>query len=170
MADGAGLRKASLYHHFPSKKAMYLAVLNNMAEELQVFIHEASNPSSDMAEQLDRLGERMVKYFGQHPDAAKLLVHEMLGQGPWLENGGRKVIQDTLELTTSFLKKGMEQGVFREQDPKQLALSIVSVHLLYFATGPIIDDFIATDSCAPEMLKQRQLAVVEQVRSLCLDR
>ena len=142
IAEAAGLRKASLYHHFPTKEALYAAVLDTAVVELRALLIGARLDEGDFAERLDRLGALITDYFADHPYAANLLSREMLENTAYLQGAGGEAIRINLEATTAFLAAGMDAGAFRRQDPRHLALSIVGLHVFYFASATATGRFL----------------------------
>lgn len=47
LADAAGVSKPVLYQHFPSKRELYLALVNDAAEELQFQVRKALEGTND---------------------------------------------------------------------------------------------------------------------------
>lgn len=168
IADAAGLRKASLYHHFPEKRALYGAVLEQVVGDLSALLSEARLDEGDFAERLDRLGALIVDYFGEQPDAARLLTREVVGDGVFATGEGSTGMQIALATSAAFLQAGMDAGAFRRQDPRQLTVSIAGVHLLYFGAADVVSPFIGGDVREPSRVVDRREAVLDQVRRLVL--
>jgi TetR/AcrR family transcriptional regulator len=168
IAERAGLRKASLYHHFPTKDALYLAVLDEVVQDLRALVEQAGQRQGGFAARLDRLGVLVTDYLAGHLSMAQLLVRELIGGEGYLAGPGRQQVQATLEAITAFLEAGMQAGEFRRQDPTQLALSIVGLHLFYFAAAPVACAFLRADACSPALVRARKAAIRAQVRALCL--
>jgi len=168
LARRVGLTKASLLHHFESKEALYLSALAQTVADLGRLVIEAGFDRGSHLERLDRLGETVVDYLGEHPAAASLLLSELIGRGPFGQGDGAAQVDATLRAVATFLQSGMDAGVFAEQSPQQLTMSIVGVHLVYFAAREVTRSFVGEDPVAPAMLETRRRAVREQVRALCL--
>lgn len=169
LAKRADVSKAALLHHFQSKETLYLAVLSRTVADLGALVARAGIDRGDFAERLDRLGATVVDYFGEHPTAARLLLSELIGRGPFGRGPGASQVDGTLHAVAGFLRAGMEAGAFRPQSPQQLTMSIVGLHLVYFAAHDITTSFIGEDLVASAPLAERKAAVIEQVRALCLN-
>ena len=89
IAAAAGISKASVFHHYASKEALYLAAVNTILEEMGAFIQEATQAHQVGVTDLDRLTDAVVDYFASQPQAAKLLLYELLSNGPFMQSGGR---------------------------------------------------------------------------------
>jgi TetR/AcrR family transcriptional regulator len=167
IASAAGLRKASLFHHFPTKQALYLQVLEGIADQMASMVADARLGDGSFLERLDRLGSLITHFFGTHPGAARLLLRELLDRGPYYESVGSSGIQSTLDAIAAFLQAGMLQGEIPPQDPHQLALTIASVHITYYSVPHVCGELLEADIYEPESNEARLDAVLEQIRRLC---
>jgi AcrR family transcriptional regulator len=168
LASRTGLRKPSLLHRFPSKQALYAAVLGELVADLGALIRDARLDEGDFVERLDRLGELIVRHLGAHPDAGRLLLREALDDGPFMRSGGRAAMLAALRAAADFLAAGMKAGFFARQDPLQLVLSILGVHLLYFAVGDVSGELLGEDALAAPAVERRVAALCAHVRRLVL--
>ena len=168
IAGLAGLRKASLYHHFPTKESLYHEVLESEVRALRAIVVGAHADVTDFVEGLDAMGDRLIDHFARDPQSARLLLREMVGIDNYAEGPGKKEVQATLDAIASFLKAGMKAGVFRAQEAKQLTMTIVGLHLYFFSATGLAGDFLGAEVFAPATVRKRKAAVKEQVRALCL--
>src|SRR5690348_9509885 len=67
LAECVGLRKASLFHHFPSKDDLYGAVLERLTRSIAETISRSVSTDGAYHEQLDRMSDGMVSAFGEQP-------------------------------------------------------------------------------------------------------
>lgn len=169
VAARAGLTKASLFHHFPSKQQLYTETLGAMVDDLRQLVQAHRRATGDFVARLDRLGELIIDYLADHPPAARLLVRELMDEGSFLRGPGAASVQATLEATRAFLTAGMRAGVFRRQDARQLTMTIVGLHLFYFATSTIGTRFLGGSVFSRGRLRQRKTALRDHVRALCLE-
>jgi len=170
VAELAGLRKASLYHHFESKQDLYFAMMDDVVRSLLELISAARLDEGDFVSRLDRLGRLIIEYFAEHAEVAGLLVRELIGEGDYFSRGGDERVQQVLEVTAAFLEAGMEQGSFRRSDPRQLAISIAGLHLMPFSARKMTETFFGGPLASKDAIAARQAAVLEQVRLLCTGR
>ena len=169
IANRANLRKPSLLHHFRTKAALYLAIMDDVVERLREFTESVGLENHDsFIDRLDMLGSSMVDYFGANPEAARLLMREMVGGGIYVQGKGHEEIRRTLQVTKAFLEAGMRAGEFRKQDSTQLTLTIVGLHLFYFAAPQVTSPFAGHSVFSPPKLRERKKALLEHVRALCL--
>jgi TetR/AcrR family transcriptional regulator len=167
IAVSAGLRKASLFHHFRSKEALYLEMLSDISEELAQLVAQARLAEGSFLERLDRLGILVVRYLGRHPSAARLAVRELVDGGPYSQGGGRERVALSMQAVAAFLELGMEEGVIARSDPRHLASSIIALHLFHFAAAEGISMLLEQDVFSAPAVDARAHAVLGQVRRLC---
>jgi TetR/AcrR family transcriptional regulator len=70
LAEGAELAKASLLHHFPSKRALYGAVLQAVADDVLSSISEARTLPEGLA--------ALSSWLQRRPTAARLVLRELI--------------------------------------------------------------------------------------------
>lgn len=167
IAGAAGLRKASLFHHFDSKEALYLEAVSSAVGELGGLISEARLDTGGFVERLDRLSRLVTRYLGEHPLVARLLLREMLDEGPFLSGPGGELVPQVLGGAMAFLQAGMDAGAFARQDPRQLILSVVGLHLFWFGGLSLTEAISGQDPFSTEAIEGRAAAVSAQVRALC---
>lgn len=167
VAEGAGLTKAALFHHFRSKEAMYLEAMSSVVSALQALVAAAARPDGSFLDRLDRLGAMCVDYFCGHPEAGRLLTRELMGGGLYMQRGGVDTVDSILRLIAAFLEAGMREGSITTQDPRQLALSIAGLHLYLFVSPDASSRFLEVDVFSDDHRAARAGAIQQQVRLLC---
>lgn len=168
IAQVCGVTKAALYNHFASKEELYFCVLEDIAKSLGNLVENALLESGNVIDRLDSLGENIVRYLGNHPQASRLLSRELIDAGPFLLSPRSKIITKVLEATTTLLSDGIKAGTIVEQDFKQLAGSIISIHLFWFASRTTVEDLLGKDPFTEDAIEERIIAVKDQVRRLCI--
>ena len=167
IAQRAGIRKASLFHHFAGKEKLYIEVLSSVISELAVFVQDAGLGEGAFATRLDRLGELSERWLGQNPSAARLLVWEVLGQGAFAQSDAGQAVPFTVREVARFLQQGMDEGAIPKQEPMHLAMSIISIHLMHFAVSGLTNTLYDTDVFSETHMRRRVPVVREQIRRLC---
>ncbi|MBI3786309.1 MAG: TetR/AcrR family transcriptional regulator [Deltaproteobacteria bacterium] len=80
LAREMNLTAPSLYNHFPSKQALYDAVLERGLQPIVQFISEAWHPGSLRLENVHQTVDRMLAHLVGHPHLARLLQRALLEQ------------------------------------------------------------------------------------------
>jgi len=167
IAEETGIRKSSLLHRFGSKEALYLealaAVLGNLAELVQ----EAAESTEDFPERLDRLSRLITDYLTGEPRAARLLFREVMDRGPFFSGTGGPLFLHVLNTAVSFVEAGVSAGQFQTSDASDTVMSVVGIHLTYFAIHELTEQLREEPVFTVQARDRRRVQVVEQVRRIC---
>jgi len=166
IAARAGIQKASLLHHFPSKAALYEAAFAHVLAALAGLL-PAPDVDRPFLDQLDALGHAVVWYFGAHPDAARLLLLEIVGNGPVVRSPTWQAVVQLERAIAALFERGMAQGALPPQDPGQLAMSVIGLHLTWFAAGEATRELTGADPFTPAAIGERAAIAAAQVRAIC---
>jgi AcrR family transcriptional regulator len=79
IAAAAGVTKQLLYQHFPSKKALHLALLAKHRDEILGRLTESMSTPGPLAERLPRVVDDWFAYVEEHPYASALLFRDTTG-------------------------------------------------------------------------------------------
>jgi AcrR family transcriptional regulator len=171
LAERVGLRKASLFHHFPSKDVLYATVLDQLLEGVKSAVLGAAMAPGSFDERLDALTDALTTTLGADPHAARLLVREAMDWGPVMRERLARTINDVLAAALEFAKAGQREGVFNPDiDAAQAIVSIIGIHFMPFAIGEVIERFTGTSPFQPAFLAERKTSVREQMRLMILTR
>ncbi|MDP6946946.1 MAG: TetR/AcrR family transcriptional regulator, partial [Myxococcota bacterium] len=143
IALAAGLSKPALFHHFKNKDGLYEAVLMSTVGRLAEVIRTSNLSDGDFVTRLCALGGRLADYFGEHPDAAQLLLREFVNGGPFTSGPGRQQVQLTLQVAVAFVDSGMKAGVFPVADPRRVVLAAAGHLLFYYGARQVTDDVLS---------------------------
>lgn len=165
LAKSVGLQKASLFHHFPTKEAVYGRVLEILVDELGRAVGAAAAAKGRFAERLDALTEALTESLGKHPHAARLLVREAMHAGPGVGPSVGGKIDAILAAGRALVVEGQRTGACdRDLDPTHAVITILGIYFMPFALGGVIHRFAGMDPDHPAFLSARTVAVREHVR------
>ncbi|MFZ9889450.1 MAG: TetR/AcrR family transcriptional regulator [Myxococcota bacterium] len=165
IARRAGLRKSSLFHHFPSKEKLYEEALAGVVLELAELIATAANLDTPFGARADWLTENLVRHLGANPYRARLLLREFVDAHLAIEAAGYAA-KGAIDAAAVFLEQGMTEGVIPRQDPLHLAFTFVGIHLTFFAMPELGQLVFGTAISTPSAIEARVHAVVLQTRRL----
>lgn len=167
LAKRVGLRKASLFHHFPTKDAVYARVVESLVEAVQSPVLGALASSGTVLERLDAVSDALTAALGDHPHAARLLVGEAVHNAPLMPELLGTRVDTVLGAARELVREGQRTGVFdRELDPTHVVLTVVGAHFLPFAMEEIVARFTGTQPMHVAFVASHTVAVREQVRRM----
>ena len=147
IAEAAGVTKGALYHHFKSKKDLYLAMMHGDLGQKQARMHAGVEMAGSCFERLRRLTESFLELPPEKRDLIKLVRRDVnIFKGAArdrLVRAYQAALPDQVEI---ILRDGMRSGKVTDADPRLLAwmfVAIVEVALTPYA-GRVLDDRAAT--------------------------
>lgn len=82
VASEAGVSKTLLYHYFPDgRPELYRAVMKELVDQVTTVIRTAVSRPTSSERRLAGLVTSLLDYFGQNPEAYRLLILEPWGSG-----------------------------------------------------------------------------------------
>jgi AcrR family transcriptional regulator len=119
----AGLAKGTIYNYFPSKRDLFLAVVEAASAQAAAGGEEALDGDAPMADRLRAILKSDVEWVREHEDFARVLVREALAGDPRHQAGIVAAAAPFVERVREIIAAGIERGEIRaELDVGQLAL------------------------------------------------
>jgi TetR/AcrR family transcriptional regulator len=168
VAERVGIGKASLFHHFENKDALYEAVLDRLVTDLKEPLEEIYASSGTFAERLDALTSTLTRAFGERPYAARLLLRETMDWGPVMRDKLGERILLVLEAGAAWVAAGQQEGVFVEGDARHLVLTALGMHVLPFALAKLVERYTGSAPFAEAFIAARSKELRRHARGLHL--
>lgn len=150
IAGRVALNQASIYNHFPSKQALYEAVLERGLTPINALLAEGQG-SFQTRDFQERLLERLVDHLWRTPHLPKLIQREVLDGGEYLE----RLIDHWLTPIYVQGRRAMEAtpGLvdWPEQDRPLLILGLYHLLFGYFSSVALYARVLGRDPLSPEM-------------------
>lgn len=130
--SNTGLTKGALYHHFPTKQALGLAVIDEVVADLLdalIFreLRESAQPVESLLEIIDGIDQKFSADMIKLGCPLNNLMQEMSPLDEMFKNRLNAVLTTWQGVIEDALKRGQAQGVIRvDVDCKAAALFIVS--------------------------------------------
>ncbi len=166
LAKNVGLRKASLFHHFPSKDALYAEVLGSLLADVGSMLDKAVVTEAPYLDRLAAFAESIVDAFGKRPHAGKLLFREAMDQGPVMKKWLGKAIADLLGRGLAIAEEGKRSGHFAGMDAKNIIVSMIGIYIVPYAIDNVVEDFDSGHENPEQKLFLRKAAVRAQILAL----
>jgi len=125
LADQLGIRKQTILYYFPSKQAVFEAVIDAAAVDLvKAFDEEASRGLVGL-DQVEAIVRRVFRLAVARPEL-RGLIREVTRPGSLSADRLATQIAPVLDRARDFLQREMDAGHLRRSDPEMLLLSLYS--------------------------------------------
>ena len=161
VAEGSGLGKSSLFHHFRSKAELYAAVIGRILGHLEATLLRALAQGGDPIARLDRLVDALIDELAAHRGHARLLLRslfeddELAGDLP-----EEREANDTLRRITAsmaqLLREGTSAGLFRLASVSHTLQSLIGLTIYHFASGEFGDELVGRPIFSAAEVKRRK--------------
>ena len=113
-----GIGHGTFYRYFANKHAIFLAIVDQVIEDLGQVVAEEDPYSSDSLQdyqnQLFRLGAALVSVFLADPRLGRILFYESMGAGPEVAAKVDEAMDLIAGYTAMYLLNGVQKGYLRE--------------------------------------------------------
>ena len=164
IADEVGIRTPSLFHHFPSKTALYRAVLLDAFDGFLAIMDETVAEPGAGWPQVERVLRTVFRFFEERPDFVRLARWEALEGGPILVEELASVLRPLFERGVGFLEGEMDGGLIRRCDARRLVITGYGAVLSYVSDAPLVGALLGEDPLAPDALAAQREHVVDLFR------
>ena len=167
VAEGTGLGKSSLFHHFRSKAQLYAAVIGRILALIETTLLRALAGGGDPMARLDRLMDAFIDELAAHPTHARLLLRSLfeddeLAGGLPEEQDANDTLRRITASMAQLLREGMTTGVFRLASVTHTLQSLIGITIYHFASGEFGDELVGRPVFFPAEVKRRK----QEVRAL----
>jgi AcrR family transcriptional regulator len=146
IADRAGVSKPVLYQHFPGKLELYLALLDESADELVAIVREALSSTTDNSERVPATFRAFFDYVGTSGEAFRLVFESDLSNEPAVRARLDRTMQECAEMVSQFIREDAGVG---DAAARLLGVALVGMAQVssryWLSTDGAIDKDVAED-------------------------
>ncbi len=124
IADRAGVSKPVLYQHFPGKLDLYLALLDESADELVAIVRDALSSTTDNKQRVPATFRAFFDYVGTSGEAFRLVFESDLSNEPAVRARLDRTMQECAEMVSQFIHSDAGLG---EAEAQLLGMALVGM-------------------------------------------
>ncbi len=126
LAAEAGIGKATIYHHFPDKEALVLALLQRdiaSTEQTLQLVREESDPT----ERIRVAAKASMDFLTESASIIQIVRREVPSGRDQMQAGFNLFFVEFMDLLAEGIQRGIAQGIFRSVDARESARVLMTM-------------------------------------------
>ena len=124
IAERAGVSKPVLYQHYPGKLELYLALLDESADELVGIVREALSSTTDNKQRVPATFQAFFDFVSSSGEAFRLVFESDLSNEPAVRERLDHTMRDCAEMISQFIR---EDAGLRDDEARLLGMALVGM-------------------------------------------
>jgi AcrR family transcriptional regulator len=168
LAREMNLTAPSLYNHFPSKQALYDAVLERGLRPILEAIAEASQPGALRLEQMRATIDKLTTHLATHPYLARLLQRALLDQSESVQKMMRRWLTPLYVEGIAVVRETAAESGWGPEEVPHLTLALFGMVFAYFTNAVALQSLVASngDPMSPHALAVQRRVVEKSIYRL----
>ena len=154
LAREMDLTAPSLYNHFPSKQALYDAVLERGLGPILEAVAEAWHPGALRLEQMRATIDKLTTHLATHPHLARLLQRALLDQSDSVQKLMSRWLTPLYVEGIAVIRETAGEAGWEADELPHLTLALFGIVFAYFINASALQSFVADsgDAMSPQAL------------------
>jgi len=121
------MSKGAIYWYYKSKKEIYLSLVNHWVHNYSAVLNHIVDTDRSASDQLRSLFQYFIVQYEKDPVVFKALLEfwSMAGRDPEFNDKLQKVYSEFVNLISTIIQQGMDNGEFKNLDLDITAMSIM---------------------------------------------
>lgn len=133
LARAVGVSKAALYYHFQNKEELFLEVLNELLEEIEILVDQVIANESDSRVQIRALVVLILAWPANQRSVIRLASQEMFQLGPKARQKFDRLYHEKfISKIQGILERGIQAGELSPIDPSLATWALLGMMYPYF--------------------------------------
>ena len=166
IARRTGIRKASLFHHFNSKRKIFDAVVRRIFDQLVLIGRETERIENPKEHLLAIIG-RLHDFIASHPNHARLLMHRVLEDPASVRSSAEVFIKPLVAEMAQLVIRGAEMGIIGDRErPVSLTLIALAIPILAYSFAPVVEACLGMEVFSPDSISAIRMEVMRRADAL----
>jgi AcrR family transcriptional regulator len=159
LAEASGISRALIFHHFKSKKDLYLSLLDRCFEKgSMVMGFESVSEDENFFEVKDRISAIKFKYYKENPDLYKVIIEAFYNTPDELKSEIETKYGRLIEERDKVQERLFENVPLRENVDRKEAYKLIKLTLDYFENkyvSELVDNRGLNECILENIIKER---------------
>jgi AcrR family transcriptional regulator len=148
IADSAGLNKALVHYYFRNKDELFEAVFRESFRTNFQPIIDVMALDIPLEDKVPRFVNAYISTIQIHPYIPGFVIHELNRNPERMADMAVAMNRSAVGRFLEQLKQGMDAGYYRQVDPRQALVSLLSMMLFPFIAAPVMKGIFNLDVVA----------------------
>lgn len=136
IAEQVGVQKTALYYYYPSKAALYTAVLVRMLEDFDRTVSEVLLRRGGTEQRLELLIDGLNGLLSEKPTYSKILIRVFVDRAQVVDTASiLPPIQSVIGKIMRFHQEGVTTGAFRRSSSRHFFQSLLGMTVFHYAAS-----------------------------------
>ncbi len=144
IAERAGVSKANIFHHFTSKRELYLAVLRNACRDGAERLQHLETRGGTFQERFAAYAVDMLNAMLEREPLNRLMLRELLTEddGRLSQELAERVFGDQFARLVAILRTGQARAELRADfDPAMAAVALIGANVFFLQSRNVFEHF-----------------------------
>lgn len=165
IADEVGIRKPSVLHHYPSKDAIRIAVLDGVLSHWKDVVPRILSAAAGEHEGFDGAVMEVIRFFREEPARARLLIRELMDRPEALIAKLRDHLHPWIGLVVDYIRRGQAEGlVDAELDIPAFVSQLVSMIISNIASADVMMQLVPREAPDDDPMDRQIREMIRIVR------
>ncbi len=151
VAETAGIGKATIYHHFPNKQSIVMALLQRNLTRMEEAL-QSVRAETEPRHRIQVAAEASVNFLFESADIMQIVRREVPGGRDQMQSSFSRFFQEYMTLLADAIRRGIKQGIFRPVNPVDTARVLMTMIQGTFAMAYLINERAQTSQQAATAL------------------
>ncbi len=157
IAERAALSKSTVFHHFPTKRALYLAVIEKAVADFSQTLDSVLDEARPLDRQLEDYQCQHIAHILDNDQVTQLVLRELQKNA---SKDSAHLVSDVLSANfqrlVDFISQAQNHGLIRDHvDPSVTALTLISANVFYFQHRKVLR-YLPNFTCADQPRRYAQ--------------
>ena len=167
LAEASGISRALIFHHFKSKKDLYLSLLDRCFEKGSMVIgFDSVSENQNFFEVKDRISIKKFKYYKENPNLYKVIVEAFYNTPDELKADIESKYGRLIEERDKMQEQLFENVPLRDNVDRKKAYKLIKLTLDYFENKYVSElaDDKELNECILENLIEERNSFINMIR------
>lgn len=144
IAQKSGVSKANIFHHFSSKRELYMAVLRNACRDAADHLQHLEAREGDFSERFTDYAADMLHSMLDHEPLHRLMLRELLAEkdAQLAKELAERVFGDKFARLVTILRTGQTRNELRRDfDPAMAAIALIGANVFFLQCQNVFRHF-----------------------------